>query len=118
MIKHLVLLLVVIGIVELFIILKIKKTVLELIEQIKKLPKTFKLSNQNEKYEKWYFDLSKNIFFSSLKILSFFLFLLISFFILYKINQTSILYLLSIFGIIETFFIFIIYLIVRKKISL
>ena len=60
----------------------------------------------------------KIFFFSSLKILFFFLFLLISFFILYKINQTSILYLLSIFGIIETFLFFIIYLIVRKKISL
>ena len=62
-IKHLILLLVVISIVELCIILKFKKTVLKLIEQIKKLPKTFKLSNQNEKYEKLYFDLSKNIFF-------------------------------------------------------
>ena len=118
MIKHLLLLFVVVSIVELSIILKIKKTVLELIDQIKKLPKMFKLSNQNEKYEKWYFDLSKNIFFSSLKILFFFLFLLISFLILYRINQTSILYLLSIIGIIETFLIFIIYLVIRKKISL
>ena len=74
MIKHLILLLVVISIVELCIILKFKKTVLKLIEQIKKLPKTFKLSNQNEKYEKLYFDLSKNIFFFTKDIIFFFIF--------------------------------------------
>ena len=75
MINHIILLVFLILLTEAINFFKIKYVIFNLFKNTKNLPRIFKNSNSDEKFEVIYFKTAKSILFDSIKILSFLFFL-------------------------------------------
>lgn len=114
MIKHLILILITIFLIEAIKILKIKNIVINLLQNIKKLPSILSQSNKDEKFEKVYFQISKLILFESLKFILFISIIAIFFLLIYYINIDFFNFVISIKSSLEIFLIALIYLKIKN----
>tara|TARA_B100001741_G_scaffold291358_1_gene271491 strand:- start:159 stop:521 length:363 start_codon:yes stop_codon:yes gene_type:complete len=112
--QHFILILITIFLIEAIKILKIKNLVINLLQNIKKLPSALSKSNKDEKFEKIYFQISKLILFESLKLFLFLLILAIFFLFIYYTSTDFFYFVISIKSSLEIFLIALIYLKIKN----
>mgnify|MGYP001234155531 CR=1 FL=1 len=114
MIKHLILILLTVLVVEIIKIFKIKNLIINILKNINKIPSLLKKSNNNQKFEKIYFQISKLILFESLKLFLFLLILAIFFLFIYYTSTDFFYFVISIKSSLEIFLIALIYLKIKN----
>ena len=114
MIKHLILILITVLLVETIKTFKIKNLIINILKNINKIPSLLKKSNNNQKFEKIYFQISKLILFESLKLFLFLLILAIFFLFIYYTSTDFFYFVISIKSSLEIFLIALIYLKIKN----
>ncbi len=114
MIKHLILILLTVLVVEIIKIFKIKNLIINILKNINKIPSLLKKSNNNQKFEKIYFQISKQVLLESFKILLFIMCILVVFILIFYINNDFFKFIVSIESTVEILLIALAYLKIKN----
>jgi len=113
-IKHLILILFTILLVETIKIFKIKNLIINILKNINKIPSLLKKSNNNQKFEKIYFQISKQVLLESFKILLFIICILVVFMLIFYINNDFFKFIISIESTLEILLIALVYIKIKN----
>ena len=114
MIKHLILILITILLIEVIKIFKIKNLIKSILKNINKIPILLKKSSNSQKLEKIYFQVSKQVLIESFKILLFLICILGIFMLIFYINNDFFKFIISIESTVEILLIALAYLKIKN----